>query len=362
MSPGQLRSFIPIAAPARREAADSTEPPLRLVLGFEPGWFAQRCGGDFSPRWHHDPVYRCESLTRMRDELNCAFPWNTQWRRPIEQDIHTIAGCYGVGVIPSVFGLPLTYYPDRWPHVEAGHELSMEAIEHLDVERLLAGPFVEQLLAQLDHAVALWGTVYGDLNWQGVLNAAFHLRGQQIFVDMVDRPDLAEHLFDTIREVIIRLAHVVQSRQRQSGFDIDYMCVSNCTMSMISPAMYTRLLKAHDERISAAFTRFGVHTCNWDATPYLSAVSRLPDLGYVDMGIDTDFEKARTLCPAARRAVVYTPGRIRDAVQLDQDLRRMSRLLAPCDLVVADIPWDTPDETIHRLAKISSQHRFGETR
>ncbi|MCX6623362.1 MAG: hypothetical protein NTY38_20310 [Acidobacteria bacterium] len=362
MSPGQLRSFIPIAAPARREAADGSEAALRLVLGFEPTWFSERCGADFSARWHRDPLYRRQSLERMRDELNRAFPWSSQWRGPAARDLHTIAGCFGVGVIPAVFGIPLRYYPNRWPHVEAGHELSTEAIGQLDAERLLAGPFVEELLAQVDRAASLWGAVYGDLNWQGVLNCAFHIRGQQIFEDMVDTPDLAQHLFATIREVIIRLARSVQQRQRSSGFDIDYMCVSNCTMSMISPAMYTRLLRPHDERIAQSFARFGVHTCNWDATPYLAALSKLPQLGYVDMGIDSDFEKARALCPEARRAVVYTPGRIfADPESLRADFEKMAHHLAPCDVVVADIPWDTPDHIVERLHQTCAQVRNGGT-
>ena len=120
-----------------------------------------------------------------------------------------------------------------------------------------------RLLAQVEQCAGLWGAVYGDLNWQGVLNCAFHIRGQAIFEDMVERPELAEHLFATIREVIIRLAQMVQGIQRRSGFDIDYMCVSNCTISMISPRMYARMLVPHDEAIARAFTRFGVHTCNW---------------------------------------------------------------------------------------------------
>jgi hypothetical protein len=333
-----LRSHIPIAAPARREAADGTEAPLRVVLGFEPRWFHVRCGVEFGERWHRDPEYRRDTLLSMRAELRRAFPGAHQWSGEEARDVNTIAGCFGVGVMPAVFGMPLHFYPDRWPHPEPGHELSDAAIEALDPARLLASRFVADLLAQVDAMAGRWGPVYGDLNWQGVLNTAFHLRGQQIFLDMVECPELAARLFEVITETTLRLAQTVQERQRRSGFAIDWMCVSNCTLSMISPAMYRRMLLPLDARIARAFERFGVHTCNWDATPYLSALRELPSMGYLDMGADTRLAAAKAMFPEARRAVLYTPGKLAETTGDVPLMQRIWRELAPCDVVVADIP------------------------
>jgi hypothetical protein len=58
----KLRNHIPISGPARREPADDTESAMRVSLGFEPAWFRQRCGVDFSERWHTVPFYRYETL------------------------------------------------------------------------------------------------------------------------------------------------------------------------------------------------------------------------------------------------------------------------------------------------------------
>ncbi len=345
----QLRSWIPIAAPARREATDGSEAPLRVVLGFEPRWFHVRCGVDFGRRWHEDAEYRRSTLVEMRAELRRAFPETDQWSREEARDVSSIAGCYGVGWMPAVFGLPLRYYEDRWPHPEPGHELSDEAVERLEVRHLLGSAFVEGLLAQVDRMAAKWGPVYGDLNWQGVLNVAFQVRGQQIFLDLVERPELAEHLFEVITETLIGLARTVQERQRKSGAEIDWMCVSNCTLSMISPAMYRRVLRQYDERVASSFGRFGVHTCNWDATPYLGALSELPGVGYIDMGFETDMVRAKELFPESRRAVLFTVGQLSDAAEVERFLARVWKELAPCDVVVADIPWDMPDEPVRTL-------------
>jgi hypothetical protein len=351
----QLRSHIPIAAPARREAADGTEAPLRVVLGFEPRWFHVRCGVEFGERWHRDPEYRRDTLLSMRAELRCAFPDTHQWSGEEARDVNTIAGCFGVGVMPAVFGVPLHFYPDRWPHPEPGHGLSDAAVEALDPARLLASRFVADLLAQVDAMTGRWGPVYGDLNWQGVLNTAFHLRGQQIFLDMAERPELAARLFEVIAETTIRLAQTVQERQRRSGSAIDWMCVSNCTLSMISPAMYRRMLLPLDARIAPAFERFGVHTCNWDATPYLSALRELPTMGYLDMGADTNLAAAKAMFPETRRAVLCTPGKLAETTLDVPLMQRIWRELAPCDVVVADIPWDMPDAAANAFLQLAQR-------
>ena len=70
----RLRSYIAPGAPATRAPCDGTEPDLRVEFGFTPRWFHERCGVDFSERWHLDPIYRRESLVTMRRELNRRFP------------------------------------------------------------------------------------------------------------------------------------------------------------------------------------------------------------------------------------------------------------------------------------------------
>src|SRR3990170_4888365 len=194
----QLRSHIPISAPARREPADGTEPPLRAVVGCEPAWFHRRCGVDFSERWHRDPYYRRESLAVMKRALCQAFPNAGQWRLDRDDDLSTISGCYGICVIPAAFGRSIRFGPDRWPMLEADSPLSADEVERLDADRALDSPLVADLFRQMD---------------------------------LVDRPDLAHQLFSVVCEAMIGLAQMVQERQRRSGFAINQLDVSNCTMN-----------------------------------------------------------------------------------------------------------------------------------
>lgn len=290
----------------------------------------------------------------MKAALVDAFPTVPDWDVSSEIDLATISGCYGAYVVPHVFGMALRYGVDRWPVCDPEKKLSVKEIEELDVERLLEGPFIEDLFHQMDVIESGWGKIHGYLNWQGVLNNAFHIRGQDIFLDMNDKPDFVHRFFSVITEVMIRLAKRVQGRQRKSGFYIDQFSVSNCTMNMVSPEMYREFVLPYDRRIARSFERFGVHTCNWDVTPYVEVLKELPDLGYLDMGMMSDMARVRTLFPETRRAVMYSPTQLEDAPleTIRRDMEKVYHQLAPCDMVMADVQASTPDRRVNELLDV----------
>jgi len=300
----------------------------------------------------------------MKAELAKAFPAVPYWNLSYKDDLATLSGCYGAYVIPQVFGMRLFYAKDRWPELNPESKLSLAEIENFNAEDLLHGSFVEELFGQMDVIESRWGKIHGYLNWQGILNNAFHLRGQDLFLDMIERPERVHAAFSKICEVMIRLATMVQRRQRESGFYINQFSVSNCVVNMISPQMYRVLVFPYDRRIALRFERFGVHTCNWNINPYAQIFLELPNLGYLDMGMESDLPKVRTLFPETRRAVMYSPTKLQDAPleELKSDMERISRELAPCDVVMADIQATTPHKRINQLLEICRNLELAESR
>jgi hypothetical protein len=354
MSVLKLRNHIPISAPARREPADGAEPPFRVSLGFEPAWYTRRCEVVFTDQWHRDPEYRYKTLKAMKAELHRAFPGVRYWDPDNIQDLATISGVYGAYPIPHAFGIPLIYREDRWPALDPERRLSLEEIEDLEVSRVLQSPVVEDIFRQMDLIEQQWGVVHGYLNWQGVLNNAFNLRGQEIFLDMFDKPDLVRHFFVVITEVMIGLARKIQERQRASGFPVDQFSVSNCVMNMISPQSYSEFLRPLDAKIAGSFERFGVHTCNWDVTPYIEVLAELPNLGYLDMGMMSDMRRVRETFPGTYRAVLYSPVKLQEGSleEIRKDMQKIYDELGPCDLVMADVQASTPDERVKALLDV----------
>ncbi len=350
----QLRNHIPISGPARREPVDGTESPMRVSLGFEPAWFYQRCRAEFGERWHTDPIHRHETLVAVKTELHRAFPTVEYWDVNRADDTWTISGVYGSYFIAQVFGCELEYASDRWPAVIRRPSLSLEELANLKLDDLLNAPIVADLHQQMDVIEREAGKIHGYFSWQGVLNNAFNIHGQDIFTGMIETPELAHQFFALIRDVMIALAQRVQARQRQSGFHINQLDVSNCVMNMISPRMYREFIFSYDRQIAEQFEYFGVHTCNWNVTPYLTVLRDLPKMGYLDMGIASDMRRARGMFPDTRCAVMYSPVKLQDAAhdEIERDMLRIHDELAPCDIVVADIQSTTPDSRVNELLQV----------
>ncbi len=348
----QLRNHIPISGPARREPADGTESPLRVSLGFEPAWYHQRCGVDLGEQWHKEPRYRhdCAGQNEGRTCMR-AFPMVDYWNPDDPRDTWTMSGVYGAYVVPQAFGCTLQYESDRWPLIVDRPSRSLEEWASLPLESLLNNAFVDELFAQMDVIEAEGGIIHGYLVWHSVINNAFNIIGPDIFLALGDEPEIIHRFFDLICTVMIELAQRVQARQRQSGFAINQMDISNCVMNLISPRTYRNYFLPYDTRCAENFERFGVHTCNWDVTPYLPELVKLPKVGYLDMGIMSHMLKVRELFPKARRAVMYSPVTFHDAPleQIEADMRHIYAELAPCDVVMADIQAETPDERIVAL-------------
>jgi len=345
--PGQLRYYIAPGAPPTRTPAEGNEPFLRPEAGFNPSWFHEFCGIDFSEEWHRDPRVRLQGHEKMAAEIRRRFPGYNIGGALDAGPPDLVTGTYGIGVVDGILGRPLRYFPDKWP-VPSGRPLSDAEADSLEVPDVESNPFLHQVLAQIDEIVRLTGSAGGYLNWQGVLNTAFRLRGQEIFVDMVTAPARARHLFGVVAETMIRGVQVVYARQRQAGVDYQFLTVGNCTVNMAGPRLYEKLLLPYDRLIRQQFRDFGIHNCAWSVTPYIDAYATLPDLGYIDMGLGSDLVRVRQAFPATRRNLLYTSMDLKNKPEeeIRSDFRRIARDLAPCDVGLPDIERDVPDERL----------------
>jgi len=353
----QLVSYIAPSAPATRRPARGDEPFLRPEFGFTPRWYHQALDIDFGVKWHTDPAYRRDSILRMQAELRKRFPGI-----PIGQGLahegvpDVLTGSFGACSIAAIYGVPVLYAKDNWPNCEHQY-LTDEQVDNLEPPDLNANPFMENLFSQLDWIEREYGRIVGFINWQGVLNNAQRLRGEKLFLDMLDNPERCLRLFDAICTTMIDAARLLHQRQKESGFEVGFFTVSNCLVNMISPVQYRELLLPFDKKLSETFGCLGVHNCAWTADPYLNAYAEIPDVAYIDMGIDSDLQRARQLFPAARRAIMYTPMDLanKPIPQIRQDLERIAQNYGPCDIVMADIDHGTPDSRVHAFHDICAE-------
>ena len=147
---------------------------------------------------------------------------------------------------------------------------------------------------------------------------------------------------------MIDAAKRLHARQKETGVDIQFFTVSNCLVNMVSAEDYSELLLPFDQRIAEAFETVGVHNCAWNADPYLDSYAKIPNISYLDMAHDSDLIKVRKLFPQVRRSIMYTPmdAANKSLADIRTDLEKIADEYGPCDIVVADIEFDTPDQRV----------------
>ena len=353
----QLVSYISLSAPATRRPAVGDEPFLRPEFGFTPKWYRDAVGIDFGRQWHTDPAYRRDSWILMAREVQRRFPAIPigQVQNP-EEPTDLLTGIYGASFVALLFGIPIDYQEDNWPWSAREH-LDGPAVDALTPPDLDKSEPFDRLMEQIEWIDREIGSVYGFLNWQGVLNSAYRIRGEDLFLEMITEPERVHHLCACVAETMIEGARRLYERQRTAGVDVQHFTVSNCLVNMVSSEHYEQFLLGHDQHISETFGLIGVHNCAWNANLYLDPYSKIPDVAYVDMSMESDLEKAHRLFPDSRRAIMYTPMCVRDKAtpELRSDLERIAREYGPCDLVFADIESGTPDERILELAQMCKE-------
>jgi hypothetical protein len=353
----QQISYIAPAAPARRQPATGNEPFLRPEIGFTPKWYRTALGIDFGEKWHSDPAFRRQTVLAMREELRRRFPGSEIGGidRP-DKRLDLLTGVYGGNVVAMMYGNKILYAEDNWPNCEHKY-LSDEEAEKLEPPNLDGNPVWQDIMRQIDWIEKSEGQVHGYLNWQGILNNAQRLRGEKIFFDVIDSPSRCRHLFDCIYSTMSEAIKRLHDRQRNSGVGIDFMTVSNCLVNMISPQQYRDLFMPYDLRFQQEFGNIAIHNCAWNADPYIEDYAKFENLGYVDMGINTDLSRVRRLIPKARRAVMYTPMDLANKSwdEVREDIEKIARECGPCDVVAADIEADTPDERVQALIDLCEE-------
>ena len=350
----QLISYIAPGAPATRRPADGSESFLRPEIGFTPAWYRQHLPIDFGEPFHRNPAYRRQCVVQMRAELRRRFPGTSiggidQPDAPLD----LLTGTFGAGLVSAIYGVPLVYAADNWPNC-AHQYLSDEHVATLRPPDLDHNEAFQNLLGQVDWIAAQEGQVHGFINWQGLLNNAQRLRGETLFADLLERPELCHRLFECLCVTMIEGIRKLHERQRHSGVDLQFVTVSNCLVNLISPKTYRELLFPFDQRLAQVYGMIGIHNCAWNATPYMKAYVEIPGVAYLDMGIGSDLLQARSLFPKTRRAVMYTPMDLanKSSLGLEADLQRIGRECGPADVVCADIEAGTPDTRVLELVAL----------
>ena len=336
---------------------------LPVDVIFHPDWWHTHYGLDFREPFYFDPRVRVESERLMRQALHDRFgdlglgEANAQ-PRPVVGPVHLAIGF----IVQAMLGCHVRFSENAAPWVLCA-ELSDDQVWDLRVPDLESTPLMRQTIDLMDALEDEFGYLEGDIPWDGVQNVALDLRGQQLFLDYYDNPELVHHLFDVITRTIHLVASHVQSRTGTSSISLNRIVASidrrlhlhsNCSVQMISKEMFERYLLPYECWLAERLQPYGIHHCGDNLEHVVEAYGRVPGLAYVDVGWSSDVAACRNALPDVFFSLRLSPVRLRTQTpdQVRADVAWLLDQAGPLDklaLCCIAMDYGTPDENVRAL-------------
>ncbi|MCB9153928.1 MAG: hypothetical protein H6649_07725 [Caldilineae bacterium] len=348
----------------------NTQPRLPIELVFNPNWWRQTAGISFDEAFYLDPAARIANDVAMRRVLwqrygDLGLGEANPQPRPVIGSLHVAGGF----VIPALLGSQIRFAldaaPQPLPHAISAAEI--DAMELPDWRNLWP---MRDLLAQMDDLQAEYGYVVGDLNTDGVLNAAYHFYGQDLFADFYLAPERVRRFLDLIGELIVDVALAVRERTGSCSISVNRMVEqvdrrmfyhANCSVQMISPASYRQLHLPVELAMAARIQPFGIHHCGANLQKVAAAYAEL-EPAMVDVGWGSDVAAVAAALPDTFLNLRLSP--IRMLRGSPQEIAADTEyLLQGADspertgLCCINMDDGTPDDNIFAMAEVVERFR-----
>ena len=342
--------------------------PAELV--FNPNWWYQTAGISFDEAFYCDAETRIQNDVTMRrvlyeryGDLGLGEP--DPLPRPIIGSLHVAGGF----VIPALLGARIQFEPDAAPQPQPLN-LRPDEIAGLEKPDFRETWPMKQLIADMDALGATYGYVVGDLNTDGLLNAAYHLYGQQLFLDFYQAPQRIQRLLGLIGELIVDIALYMRRRTGSCSISVNRMVErvdpmlflhANCSVQMISLASYQHLHLPAELGMAARIQPVGIHHCGDNAHRIAPAYAELP-ICYLEVGWGSDVATCRRALPEAFLNLRLSPVRMLQCTpqEIAHDTEALLLAAGPLDrlgMCCINMDYGTPDDNLFAMFEVVERFR-----
>jgi hypothetical protein len=277
--------------------------PLPVEVVFHPSWWHRHAGISFDEGFFYDPSRRVEDERKMERVLYERFG-ELGLGEDRDRDIPAVGAVHNAAgfLLSEMLGCRVEYQEDAPPLAVAADRPDLR----IDVDAAFTGRAFRRFTELIGALKARYGYVCGDVNWGGILNLALDLRGQEIFLDMLDCPEDVRVFFGRIAEVIERFTSYVEGETGTTSISVNrtvrhvqgpVFLHSECALTMISTDHYESFIRPHDSAWSERRRPFGIHYCGPDPHRFADAFAGLPHLDFLDVGWGGDLGLLRERLP-----------------------------------------------------------------
>jgi hypothetical protein len=272
-------------------------------------------------------------------------------------------------VIPALLGASIRFETDAAPQPEplpltAGQ---IDVLQLPDWKNLWP---MKQLIEDMDALEAQYGTVIGDLNTDGLLNAAYHFYGQDLFTDFYNAPDRVRRFLGLIGELIGEVAGYIHRHTGSYSIAVNRMAAhltptpflhANCSVQMISPKSYREMQLPIEQQLAAKLQPFGIHHCGDNLQRVAAEYAKLP-LVYCEVGWGSDAARVREALPEVFLNLRLSPIRMLQCTpqEIAADTEKLLQAAGPLEKIgvcCINLDHGTPDENLFAMFEVIQRHR-----
>jgi hypothetical protein len=285
--------------------------------------------------------------------------------RPVIGSMHVAGGF----AIPALLGARIRFETDAAPQPEPIH-LTADQIDTLQLPDWKNLWPMQQLMADMDALEAQYGYVIGDLNTDGLLNAAYHFYGQDLFTDFYNAPDRVRRFLELIAELIAEVAGYVHSRTGSYSTAVNRVAAhltpapflhANCSVQMISPRSYRERQLPIEQKLAENLHPFGIHHCGDNLHRVAAEYARLP-LSYVEAGWGSDVARVREVLPDVFLNLRLSPIRMLQCTpqEIAEDTEKLLQAAGPLEetgVCCINLDYGTPDDNLFAMFEVIQRYR-----
>ncbi|MHC4395255.1 MAG: uroporphyrinogen decarboxylase family protein [Planctomycetota bacterium] len=303
--------------------------PAEIVLA--PAWWFANVGITFDEDFFYNPARRVEDEQKMEKALyerwgKFGLGADKDKALPFVGPVHLAAGY----LFPEMFGCKVEYKEDAPPQQSCAQLPDLE----ISAEAALTSPACKRFEKLVDSLEKKYGYVTGDVGVAAVLNLAIDLRGENLFMDMFDKPDNIGSFFDEIAKVTKEFTQKLQKKTGSTSISVNrtvrhlepaIFVHSECSHTMISVADYEKFLFKYDTRWSEQYRPYGIHFCGGDPHRYAQSFAKLPHLDWLDVGWGGDIKQLRQALSNTFLNIRLSPVEIIDNSirEIEETIRRL---------------------------------------
>lgn len=336
---------------------------IPLGVGFYPDWWNKHYGISYDRNYYFDPETRIAARLEMDRRLYERFG-DVGLGDPDPKPKPFLT--FGMVMLPAVFGCEIVFKKDALPWA-LPLNLSAEQIRKLEVPDLTRTYPLTEVMKQIEYFQGKYGQVVGDINTTGVQNLALKLRGEQLYFDYFERPDLCRHLLTICTRAIIQLFQFIHRITGTGAMDVTPMSdprfyvLPNCTVEQISLATYEKFNLPYDNQVAQACHPLGIHHCG-SVNQVLEGYAQVRHLKFLEIGFGSDVRRTReVLGPKVAVNARINPVLMKNGSPEDvsKEVRRLIDQGDPLDNFSIDtvgLTYGTPDENVKAARRTAAEY------